>query len=49
VTIVVLTALGGWLLVELARRGLIVQPFWVRHRLLGQRPDLGRVVRDPRG
>lgn len=49
VTIVVLTALGGWLLVELARRGLIVQPFWVRHRLLGQRPDLGRVVRDSRG
>ncbi len=34
ITIVVLTALGVWVLSELVRRGLIVRPCWVRRRLL---------------
>lgn len=33
-TIVLLTAVGVWFMVELGRRGLAVQPFWVRRRLL---------------
>lgn len=37
VTIVLLTAVGVWLMVELGRRGLIVQPSWVRKRQLAAR------------
>lgn len=38
-TIVVLTAVGIWLLVAVARRGLIVRPFWVRRRRLATSSD----------
>lgn len=41
VTIVLLTAIGVWLLVEIARRGLVVQPSWVRRRALLARVDAG--------
>jgi len=41
VTIVLLTAIGVWLLVEIARRGLVVQPSWVRRRALLARADAG--------
>ncbi len=36
VTIVLLTALGVWLLVVVAKQDLIVQPFWLRRRRLSK-------------
>lgn len=41
VTIVLLTAVGVWLLVEITRRGLVVQPSWVRRRALRDRGNVG--------
>ena len=40
ITIVLLTSAGVWLMVELARRGLIVQPSWVRRRALQARASV---------
>ena len=47
VTVVILTALAACLLVVLRRRGLVVHPFWVRHRTLTAREAAGSAALPP--